>query len=158
MFRPIGRTSIASARGDAPDTRRSALLKGDSSAESSARADGRVGADEAPMNLVTNPVAAPKRKCAKYAKALGVKAIDTAATGSRENNELVKLLVCECGKDRCKDAVARHAACHGAVMGVGAFDGRRDCGAELLALHACGAAAARAEPFGEDARKHYNTS
>ena len=89
------------------------------------------------MVKLRHPVASPLKKCERYAKALGVKEIDLAATGTRENNELVKLLLCECGKTLCQDAVARHAICHSNVMSVGVYEGRKECGAELGALHAC---------------------
>ena len=95
------------------------------------------------MVKLRHPVATPLKRCEKYAKALGVAEIDLHATGTRANNELVKLLLCECGKTLCRDAVARHGVCHGNVMSVGVFEGRKDCGEELDALRACVAALPR---------------
>ena len=89
------------------------------------------------MDPQPHPVSDPMPRCAKYARALGRQRVDLRATGGRANNDLVRLLVCESGRSLCRDAVAAHAACHAAVMGVGAFEGRRDCGAELAALRAC---------------------
>ena len=80
-------------------------------------------------------------KCAKLTKPLRGKIIAWNSTGSRENNELIKLLKCQCknAQPQCTDVLKFYEQCHGGVMGGGVHTatGRKHCGEELMALFAC---------------------
>ena len=50
----------------------------------------------------------------------------------------VKFLQCESkARKLCDTALKSYEKCHGAVMGTGQYNGRRDCGSELEALFDC---------------------
>ena len=69
---------------------------------------------------------------------LRAKGVPLSATGSRDVNQLVKALNCHCeAANACRDLVARYEACHSAVVGGGAMDGRLHCALELKELLAC---------------------
>ena len=87
-------------------------------------------------------------KCAKFVRPLaGGAAVDLRATGQRTNNALLSLLKCECkARKVCDTPLARYAACHASVMGVGAYQGQPHCGDQLEALYACAVAAGPGPP------------
>jgi len=77
-------------------------------------------------------------KCAKLLKPFRAKDVPLSATGSRDVNQLVKALGCQCeATNACRDLIARYEACHSEVIGGGAMDGRLHCTPELKELLAC---------------------
>ena len=86
--------------------------------------------------LFTNIVPSANKKKRKKQKTINLDDI-----GNRNYNSLLELLQCQSkvvgGGKKCKDAQKRYAACHGAVMGTGSYDGRRHCGKEIEELYSC---------------------
>ena len=79
-------------------------------------------------------------RCAKYLKSVqGKKSIDLEAIGDRRNNALLDLIRCQVKADKnmCNDESKRYENCHASVMGVGNFEGRKNCGKELEVLYKC---------------------
>ena len=95
--------------------------------------------------------------CAKYYKPLSKKKkkpIDTEAIGTPTYNLLLDLLRCQVkhpnnaiakdnggagGSDakKCVNVEKMYSACHAAVMGVGNYKGRKNCGDEMERLFSC---------------------
>ncbi len=67
--------------------------------------------------------------------------VDLTQTGSKESNALIKVLRCQ-HKNTPKDEqsgseLARHDECFRGVMGVGVFNGKKDCAQELMGWFKC---------------------
>ena len=88
------------------------------------------------MSAVRGDDLLPDAKCEKFCKALRGKTVELDLTGERLSNELLKLLKCQCKADgrQCGAELERYSRCHKSVMGSGAFEGKRNCGPEFLAL------------------------
>ena len=78
-------------------------------------------------------------RCIKYLKALEKKTIDLENIGDRKNNAFLDLIRCQvrAKKSECKSESKMYENCHASVMGVGAFEGRKNCGKELDDIYKC---------------------
>jgi len=79
-------------------------------------------------------------RCAKYAQSVQrLKSIDLDAIGDRKNNVLLDFLRCQvkADKTRCQKESKLYENCHAGVMGIGNFEGRKNCGEELEVLYRC---------------------
>ena len=79
-------------------------------------------------------------RCAKYHTSVQkLKSIDLDAIGDRKNNVLLDLLRClvKADKSSCQKESKLYEQCHASVMGIGNFEGRKNCGHELEALYNC---------------------
>lgn len=91
--------------------------------------------------------------CAKHLRPLAKKRkkpIDTSAIGTPAYNLLLDLLRCQAkhpnrsegsrsgaNAKECVKTEKMYSACHAAVMGVGNYQGRKNCGEEMERLFAC---------------------
>lgn len=81
-------------------------------------------------------------RCGKARKEVGkAGSVDPTATGSKENNLLIKLLRCQEKHDRgvkdCQKWMSQHDECFKSVMGVGGFEGEKNCAKQLEAWFQC---------------------
>ena len=80
-----------------------------------------------------------QRPAVYYASVQKLKSIEIDAIGDRKNNVLLDLLRClvKADKSLCQTESKRYEQCHASVMGIGNFEGRKNCGHELEALYNC---------------------
>jgi hypothetical protein len=91
-----------------------------------------VNASEIPKEIV-------EEKCAPLYKSIRrKKAIDLRATGDSQNDKLVAFLSCQSkATKKCIPENKEYAQCHKSFMGMGSYNGRRDCKKELSELYSC---------------------
>lgn len=79
-----------------------------------------------------------EKKCAPLYKSIRRKTIDVRATGDSKNDKLVAFLSCQSKATKtCIPENKEYSQCHKSFMGMGSYNGRRDCGKELSELYAC---------------------
>mmetsp|Transcript_22267 Transcript_22267/g.40462 ORF Transcript_22267/g.40462 Transcript_22267/m.40462 type:complete len:116 (-) Transcript_22267:279-626(-) len=100
--------------------------------------------DDASVVVVVNAGEIPKEiveeKCAPLYKSIirRKKAIDLRATGDSKNDKLVAFLSCQSKATKtCIPENKEYAQCHKSFMGMGSYNGKRDCKKELSELYAC---------------------
>jgi hypothetical protein len=100
--------------------------------------------DASVVVVVVNAVEIPKEiveeKCAPLYKSIirRKKAIDLRATGDSKNDKLVAFLSCQSKATKtCFSENKEYAQCHKSFMGMGTYNGKRDCKKELSELYAC---------------------
>ena len=79
-------------------------------------------------------------KCQPYLKPLlkKKKAILFKTIGSPINNQLLDLVYCQSKTHKqCKSLEKVYKSCHASVMGIGSYEGRKNCAMELEALVHC---------------------
>lgn len=79
-------------------------------------------------------------RCVKYHTSVQkLKSIDLDAIGDRKNNVLLDLMRCQvkADKSKCQKESKLYETCHAGVMGIGNFEGRKNCGKELEVLYRC---------------------
>lgn len=77
-------------------------------------------------------------KCSKLIQPLRGKAVDLHATGDRQTNALIKVLKCQTKETKkCGSELERYLRCHNSIMGSGVYEGKKNCGPELMALFMC---------------------
>ena len=79
-------------------------------------------------------------RCVKYHNSVRkLKSIDLDAIGDRKNNVLLDLIRCQVKADKaaCQRESKLYENCHAGVMGIGNFEGRKNCGQELEVLYKC---------------------
>ena len=78
-------------------------------------------------------------RCVKYLKALEKKTINLESIGSQNNNSFLDFIRCQvrAKKGECKSENKTYENCHASVMGVGAFEGKKNCGQELQSIYDC---------------------
>ena len=90
--------------------------------------------------VATNSDASIAPRCAKYHTSVQkLKSIDLDAIGDRKNNVLLDLMRCQVKADKtqCQKESKLYENCHAGVMGIGNFEGRKNCGKELEVLYKC---------------------
>ena len=90
--------------------------------------------------VAANAESAIAPRCAKYHTSVQkLKSIDLDAIGDRKNNVLLDLMRCQvkADKSKCQKESKLYENCHAGVMGIGNFEGRKNCGKELKVLYQC---------------------
>ena len=64
--------------------------------------------------------------------------IDMANTGDRKTNLMLAFLQCQMTATKsCNDFGTEYRKCHSSFMGVGSYNGKRNCGDEMMSLYNC---------------------
>eukprot|EP00529_Nitzschia_sp_RCC80_P033293 CAMPEP_0113444422 /NCGR_PEP_ID=MMETSP0014_2-20120614/2657_1 /TAXON_ID=2857 /ORGANISM="Nitzschia sp." /LENGTH=129 /DNA_ID=CAMNT_0000335431 /DNA_START=97 /DNA_END=486 /DNA_ORIENTATION=- /assembly_acc=CAM_ASM_000159 len=74
----------------------------------------------------------------KKKKSSSSMSFDMANTGDRKTNLMLAFLQCQMTATKsCEDFGTECRKCHNSFMGVGSYNGKRNCGDEMMSLYKC---------------------
>ena len=96
-----------------------------------------INGSDFPSELVAEQCMSRFRYLSKKEKKSSM-SIDMANTGDRKTNLMLAFLQCQMTATKsCNDFGTEYRRCHSSFMGVGSYNGKRNCGDEMMSLYNC---------------------